>query len=144
MPEVESVSPEREFLDAHSDAIQRFERLVPTLNAAQQVKYAYYRLKGLQVELTMDFMLEVETLTSALVTAYGRLFAETDGTTKLRPDQVPDELKDTHRELIDLRNKRHAHHGAHHSVETEMRYSVYDDRVDVKISMNMVMCLGAL
>ena len=132
-----------EFLAQFDRERKRLERAILMMNAAQQVAYAYGRLKSLEVELTMEFMLEVETLTSALVTAYGRLFTETTGVTKLTRAQVPERLQPIHDELMDLRHKRHAHHGDHETVGTAIDYDVQPDRVDVKFTINMTLCLGA-
>jgi hypothetical protein len=131
------------FLAQFDNERKRLEKAILMLYAAQQVAYAYRRLKALKVELTMDFMFEVETLTSALVTAYGRLFTETEGVTKLNEAKVPDMLKPVHDELMALRHKRHAHHGDHPTVGTAIDYDVQDDRVDLNFTINMTLCLGA-
>ena len=110
-----------------------------------QIQYAYSRLKELRADLgmDMDFMLEVETLTSAFVTAYGKLYSETTGTTKLRSSNIPEDLRKTHDEIMTLRHERYAHNGAHSSISPTLEFKVTDDAVEMSMAIGMTMCLGA-
>lgn len=86
-------------------------------------------------------MLEIDLLQGAIVTSYGSVFS--DGPRKVARDKVPLELRETHDALIDLRNKRFAHHDHHESFQVEAELEVKACEVRVQTSGSLLMAFGA-
>lgn len=87
-----------------ADDIARIRKMSNNVATMNEVEFAYDRLMKLPLTMpiTLDYLLEVQVLTTGLVTAYGRLFARSTGTTKLDPKALPSELRPIHQQIIDL------------------------------------------
>lgn len=103
--------------------IDRLDRMLANYMTMNEIEFSYHQLNGLfsrgvQVdEITIELILTNEIFTTSVVIAYGRLFAGTTNTTQLDDRKIPAALRPAHDEIIGLRNKRYAHHGAHQTVE---------------------------
>jgi len=106
------------------------------------LRYILHRLRNTPFEATTEAMMEQEMLTTAFVATYGRLFTETDGARKLSESDIPDHLKQVHRELMELRHERYAHNGAHQSVDDNMRVDFAEDGFHIYPSMNVGLHIG--
>lgn len=121
----------------------RIDRMTSNLISMNIVDFAYSKLARLKVDLTMEFLLEVEALTGGLVTAYGRMFTGAEGATKLKDNIFPPERAATHQMLMDLRHRRYAHHGAHPSISSAIELELDTKGVLLQQSYRVTMCLGA-
>lgn len=128
-----------------ADDIARIRKMSNNVATMNEVEFAYDRLMKLPLTMpiTLDYLLEVQVLTTGLVTAYGRLFARSTGTTKLDPKALPSELRPIHQQIIDLRNERYAHHGRHPSIEVAISLTDAGDAVILNQSLSIGMWLGA-
>ena len=122
------------------ERLNQMSRNILTMNA---VEYAYTRLMALKFEATMEFFLEVEALTTGLVVSYGRMFTGSDGTTKLKESKIPGDLRATHKELMELRHKRHAHHGAHPLMSSKVTLIPESNGVVLNHQMQIGFWVGA-
>lgn len=124
--------------------------MAANLKAFNEVEFIYDKLdKSIPVEgmsasdLTMEFLLENEALTTALVIAYGRLFARTTNTTQLDARKIPAEFQAVHEEIIGLRNERYAHHGGHESLSSTASIELNGEEILFTQRLEMDMVLGA-
>ncbi|HEU4839283.1 MAG TPA: hypothetical protein VFS88_07730 [Micavibrio sp.] len=109
-----------ELSETYHAELARLEKMVRIMYSMTHVRHFYYRLSQAEVEITNEFMMDVEAYTTALIISYGRIFTETEGVTKLSADSVPANLKDIHSQIMNLRHSRYAHHGDHDSIKTEL------------------------
>lgn len=130
--------------------IVRIDRMAANLKTFNEVEFIYDRLgsiipaEGMPAsDLTMEFLLYNEALTTALVVAYGRLFARTTNTTQLDARKIPDELRAAHEEIIRLRNERYAHHGGHESLSSSVSLEVDGEAILLTQRLEMGMVFGA-
>lgn len=65
-------------------------------------------------------ILEMEALVNTIVMSYGRLFGEGKGSTILNANIIPEIHLSVHREIIDLRHGRYAHHGERSFLEKDV------------------------
>lgn len=120
-----------------SSEIERLDKMALNIFAINNIQYIYNRLNKINIEMTMEFFMEVETLTTSLVVAYGRLFGQTTGTTKLNPKIIPPNLRPIHDELLDYRNSRYAHHGDHDTIDTGIELLFDGKQVTVNPKMEI-------
>ncbi|MDV7141478.1 hypothetical protein R3X27_02160 [Tropicimonas sp. TH_r6] len=134
-------------LEERSQDIERLGKAIRTGFAATQVSFMYYRLKSMGPwsadDITMELLFEIEAMTTALVISYGRLFASSDGTTRISRSKIPMELRSHHDDIMELRNKRYAHHDSHHSVASMGDITFQDGRFHFAGSMRVGMHFGA-
>jgi hypothetical protein len=136
------LTPE-EFEKLHGLQIGRLRKMVKNTTTVSEIRHAYERLKEMKPEMAIEFVFDVECLTAALVVAYGRLFSETHGTTKLSSNDIPKDLLSVHEELMKLRHAKYAHHGSHHFVDGAVVLLIEEKSVDMRMDMNLTICLGA-
>lgn len=126
--------------------LDQLEKLTKAMYTISEIRYILVRWKQLwpwkPQDLTQDEIHEIIVLQTALIVAYGRLFSQSDGT-MLDKNDVPEGLKGTHDELIELRNKRIAHHDKHDSIYPEMRFEFDGNTFTVKPLLTMQMPLGS-
>lgn len=92
-------------------------------------------------ELNLDLMFKMDALQSAIVIAYGRIFA--DGLRTVSRSKVPPDLRQTHDEIILLRNKRYAHHDSHPTINIATTVHDAGDRFIISQEMDFSVCIGA-
>ena len=123
--------------------IARLKRMLRNMHSVSDIRFIYSYLSSLEVEVTHEFIMLSEALTTSLVVGYGRLFTQADGTTKLNADSIPKDLRPIHDEIMRLRHERYAHHGAHNSVKTKIDIKFDDTSIVVNSHLELKMCLGA-
>jgi hypothetical protein len=126
-----------------ADDIARLNRMTSNMITINEVEFAYHRLVNLGGPFTREFMLENEVLTTGLVVSYGRLFARSTGATQIEAKKIPIELRNAHDELMDLRNRRYAHHGAHPSIVSTTSLTEDDEGVVLDQHLSIGMWIGA-
>lgn len=105
-------------LQRHKADLDRLRRMVPNMLAVSSIRFIYDRLSKMEPSVSVEFMFEVDALTSAIATSYGRLFTQTTGVTKLNESIIPSHLRSIHDQVMSLRHERYAHHGDHNSLKT--------------------------
>lgn len=123
--------------------IDRLKRMLWNMYSVSNIRYVYSYLRSLEPEITHEFIMLSEALTTSLVIGYGRLFTETNGTSKLNARLVPEHLRPIHDEIMSLRHERYAHHGVHESLETQVDIQSAHDCLVVMPELNLKICLGA-
>ncbi|NVK17765.1 MAG: hypothetical protein HWE30_03630 [Methylocystaceae bacterium] len=118
--------------------IQSLIRLMKATPTTSSLSYIFHRLRTTQFELTMESVMEQEILTAAFIVTYGRLAASSTGVTGIKRKSIPEHLRPVHDEIIDLRNKRYAHNGAHETVDGGVEI-IFDEN---GFKLNLQMHLG--
>ncbi|EAQ27210.1 hypothetical protein [Roseovarius sp. 217] len=129
----------------HGDDISRLAQDVQNAYSFSKVSFIYGRLKKLgpwkPEDFSMELIFEIDMMQAALAVEYSRVFVS--GSRKVSNGKVPQHLKSVHEEIIQLRNKRYAHDGAHASVDNSVNILIEGERVTLKTGAEMAMCLGA-
>lgn len=129
--------------EEYANDIARLNRMTNNIFSLNVAEYAFDRLSALPpTPNSMEFMLEVEALTTGLVTSYARLFTSSDGSIKLKDDIVPGHLRPVHDEMMDFRNRRYAHHGAHPSITTSTTLSAEGQEIVLDQQMSFEFRVG--
>lgn len=93
-------------------------RLINAIPTTSSLSYIYHRLRTSKFEATAEAVMEQEVLTTAFIVTYGRLFARSDGASRISRGNIPEHLRPVHDEIIQLRNKRYAHNDSHETVNS--------------------------
>lgn len=117
-------------------------RLINAIPTASSLGYIFHRLRTSNLEITADIMMDQEILTTAFIVTYARLFASNQGTRGITRKDVPDDLKSVHDEIMELRNKRYAHNGSHHTLSSGINIIFDDDGFQIKMEMSYGLYLG--
>lgn len=83
-------------------------RISRSLSAVAALRYGLDKLRNLKIEGTIEYIYELEALTTAFVVQYVRLHQGGAGSGFARND-LPEDLRAKHDEIIELRNTRFAH-----------------------------------
>lgn len=81
------------------------------------------------VPLTEDFHLEVDAILGAIVTAYGRLYTSSKGSSVLKKKDIPKHLRSAHDEIMSLRHERYSHNGDHPTIKADLEVNATEDEV---------------
>lgn len=130
-------------LQAADEDIKNFIRLANAFQTTVSLSYMYQRLRAVEFGKTADWFMENETLTTAFVVTYARLFASGSGGGGISKGQMPAHLRGVHDDIIDIRNKRYAHNDGHKSIETGARIFVdEDERYQIELQLNVGFYMG--
>ncbi len=124
--------------DKDLENLARLGKAIPVLVS---LRYIQYRLANTQFEVTTESMLEHEMLTSAFVVTYARL-VNGGGGKGIARDKLPVHLRPIHDDLIDVRNKRYAHNGEHHSVSSDLAINFGGNGFHVQLSHRLGFHVG--
>lgn len=125
-------------VDAELSHVSRISNSFATLAT---LKYVSQRLQAYRFAADMDAILELEMLTTAFVVTYARLHQGGNGSGFSR-DALPEQLRLAHDQIIDLRNKRFAHNGDHHSVADAMEIGFENGRFEIQLNRNLQFHVG--
>ncbi|WP_042955291.1 hypothetical protein [Pseudomonas sp. G5(2012)] len=136
-PDIENIKHE------YRRDIAKFQKMLRVMHSISDIRYIYSYLSNLEVNISHEFIMLSEALTTSLVIGYGRLFTETDGVTRLNSELIPENIKPLHEQIMGLRHERYAHHGDHESVSTNIDIKLNDGSITVNSNLEYVLCLGA-
>jgi hypothetical protein len=131
----------RAVLKSVDDELSQLSRLSNSLTTLMTLKHVQRRLSEYRFEPTLDAFLDLDILTTAFVVTYVRLKESGNGTGFSR-SKLPRHLRGFHDQIIDLRNKRFAHQGGHHTIENAMEIDIHDDRFEVVLGMSLGFHIG--
>jgi hypothetical protein len=100
------------------------------------LKHIQRRLLAYEFKPEVKAILELEMLTTAFVVAYVRLHEGGSGSGFSR-GKLPQNLREVHDHIIELRNERFAHNGGHPSAESALEIGFEDDRFDIKLGFTL-------
>lgn len=106
-------------LMAVDEDLSNLRRFAKAFVAITNLRYILSRLASIQFSETTEWLLEHEMLTSAFVVTYARLAKGGNGS-GISKGKLPANLRTTHEEILDLRNRRYAHDGSHESIQPMM------------------------
>ena len=140
-----SVDQEETIFTIPADVLQRLQDDVRNVQSSVEIQYLYNKLKRMgpwsPEELNIELIMDIDSLHSAIVVAYGRIF--TDGPRRVSKSKIPSDLRHIHHELYELRNKRYAHNDEHASIATHLDIDFDGEKVLLKTGYTLNMTLGA-
>lgn len=131
----------RAVLATVNNELSQLSRLTLSLASVTTLKHIQGRLANQGFEATMDWVFDLEALVTAFVVTYVRLHQGGEESGFAR-NALPVDLRVAHDEIIELRNKRFAHSGGHHSVSDAMEISHDSGGFVVKMGLSMTVQVG--
>jgi hypothetical protein len=131
----------RAVIESVEKELSQLARISNSFTSLVSLKHAQRRLSEYKFAADMDAILELDMLTTSFVTAYARLHHGGNGSGFSR-DILPERLRDTHDQIIEMRNKRFAHNDDHHSVANAMEIQFEGDRFFVKFNLMLGYYIG--
>lgn len=133
-----------EILARNSAHVDRLQKMILNLHSVACIRFWYWRLGNFQSSSNLhEDIMEMDALTTAIVMSYGRLFATTERTTKLKNEVVPTSLESVHKNIIDLRNMKYAHHGNHDSIDAKVEIRFNGTSLEVAPNLELGIYFGA-
>lgn len=102
----------KEILSKHSKQIEQINKMLLNMYSISNIRFWYSCLSNFRKseDVNRD-ILQMEALTTSIIISYGRIFGVGTGSTILNDKIIPDILFPIHKEIINLRHSRYAHHG---------------------------------
>jgi hypothetical protein len=132
---------DRAVLESVEKELSQLARISNSFTALVSLKHAQQRLAAYKFAPEIDAILELDMLTTAFVIAYSRLHHGGNGSGFSR-DSLPEHLRQTHDQIIEMRNKRFAHDDDHHSLTNAMEIQTEGDRFFVKFNFTLGYYIG--
>jgi hypothetical protein len=110
--------------------------------SALALKHVQKRLAEYKFAADIDAFMDLDILTTAFVVTYVRLHKGENGGSGFSRDALPEELRGSHDQIIELRNKRFAHNDDHHSVSNAMEIEVHNERFQIKFGLTLGYHIG--
>jgi hypothetical protein len=105
------------------------------------LKYVRDRLQAYRFEATMDAILELEMLVTAFVVTYARL-SQGGAFSGFGRNELPEQFRQFHDEIVELRNQRFAHNDGHHTIQDAMEIGFEGDRFELHMSQEICVQIG--
>ncbi len=142
---------EEEFFSVIEDNQQALRQIANNTSlgvAFSTLTHTYAKLKNMGPwkidELDIEFILENDALTCAVVMAYARMFTSSNGATRFDKNVVPEPLRSIHEEIMELRHKRYAHHDDDHvSIEKQIEVDFDGEKFIVRPKTSLQITFGA-
>jgi hypothetical protein len=131
----------RAVIESVEKELSQLARISNSFTSLVALKHAQKRLSEYTFAADMDAVLELDMLTTAFVVAYARLHHGGNGSGFSR-DVLPEKLRETHDQIIGMRNKRFAHNDDHHSVSNAMEIGFEGSRFLVKFNLTLGYYIG--
>lgn len=114
------------------------------INTLSNIRFWYSCLSNFKKtkDINSD-VLQMEALVTSIVMSYGRIFGRGTGSTILNDKIIPDFLLPIHKEIIDMRHGRYAHHDEQSFLEKDIDVNYEDDSFILTPRLEIGFWLGA-
>lgn len=136
------VDDHRAVLKSGDKELSQIIRISKSLSALAVLKHIQKRLAEYKFAADMDAFMDLDVLTTAFVVTYVRLHLGENASSGFSRDALPEQLRGSHDQIIELRNKRFAHSDDHHSVSNAMEIEVRHDRFEIKFGLTLGYHIG--
>jgi hypothetical protein len=136
------VDDHRAVLKSSDKELSQIIKISKSLSTLAALKHVQKRLAEYKFAADMDAFMDLDILTTAFVVTYVRLHKGENGSSGFSRDALPDELRGSHDQIIELRNKRFAHNDDHDSVSSAMEIEVHNDRFQIKFGLTLGYHIG--
>ncbi|WP_296173582.1 hypothetical protein [uncultured Brevundimonas sp.] len=131
----------RRVLTSADPELSQLARLSNSFATLVTLKHIRQRLAAFRFAPEMETLLELDMLTTAFAVTYVRLSQGGKGSGFTHRD-LPEGLRASHNEILELRNKRFAHDDAHHSVQNALAINIQDGRFAVELKLQLGFYVG--
>jgi hypothetical protein len=132
----------RAVLKSGDKELSQIIRILKSFSTLAALKHVQKRLAEYKFAASMDAFMDLDILTTAFVVTYVRLYKGENGSSGFSRDALPEELRGSHDQIIELRNKRFAHSDDHQSVSNAMEIEVCNDRFQIKFGLTLGYHIG--
>jgi hypothetical protein len=131
----------RKILAVADKELDHLSRLSLSYYHLTALRFVCDRLAQYKLQVGIDSILELDMLTTAFVTTYARIISG-GWASGFSRKSLPEALRTTHDEILDIRNKRYAHSDEHHSVNDEMEIQEENGQFIVNMKMKLGFYIG--
>lgn len=139
--------PEKEIQDIqkkYRPNIEQLNKKLLNMYSVAHIRYWYWCLSNFRkTSNPHEDIMQMDAFTTSIVIAYGRLFGKGTGTISLNKSIAPEDLKQIHENIINLRHGRYAHHGEHKTIKKNINVKYTNSSFVVTQSIEYIICLGA-
>jgi hypothetical protein len=136
-----TIEGNRAVLRSVDKEITRLIKLSASSMNVVTLKYVRDRLQAYRFEATMAAILELEMLITAFVVTYTRL-SQGGAFSGFGRNELPQQFRRFHDEIVELRNQRFAHNDGHHTIKDAMEIGFKDDRFELHMSQEIRVQIG--
>lgn len=124
--------------------IDQMNKMLLNMYAVSNIRFWYSCLRNFRKtsDIHKDIM-KMEAFTTSIIVSYGRIFGSGTGTTILKEKIIPKDLLCVHKQIIDLRHAKYAHHGELSTFEKNIQVEYNDFSFIVIPKVEVEFCLGA-
>ncbi|WP_421993936.1 hypothetical protein [Roseococcus sp.] len=131
----------RAVLKSIDKELSQLFKLINSIPSLITLKHIRDRMVAYEFSANIDSILENEMLTTAFVVTYVRLHHGGDAVGFSRKT-LPENLRKSHDEIIEFRNKRYAHNDGHPSVESATEIQFYDNTFSIRPTLKLGTYIG--
>lgn len=133
-----------EILYKYKKQIDQMSKMLLNANSLASIRFWYSYLSNFRKsdDIHQD-ILQMEAYTTSIIVSYGRIFSGGTGSTVLKEKVIPVELLAIHKEIIDLRHAKYAHHGELSTLEMDIEVGYIDSAFIVTPKLEVGFWLGA-
>lgn len=136
-----TIEGNRAVLRSVDKEITRLSKLSASSMNLVTLKYIRDRLQAYRFGATMDAVLELEMLVTAFVVTYTRL-SQGGAVSGFDRNDLPEQFRAFHDEIVELRNQRFAHNDGHHTIQDAMEIGFDGDRFELHMSLEVRVQIG--
>jgi len=123
--------------------IKNLFRMSKSIFSVASLRYIYSRLTRLRISESTEGIIDLEILTNSFIMTYSRLFVEGNGASGFSRDCIPVHLRGAHDEIIQLRNRRFAHHDdSDETIGSGLQIEFDDAKALVKLELKIGFYFG--
>lgn len=131
-------------LSSHKKQIDLIEKMLLNMYDVSNIRFWFSHLsKFKKSENIYTDILQMEAFTQSIVISYGRIFGSGTGSTILNDKIIPEFLLPIHKEIIDLRHGKYAHHGQKSFLDKGVNIKFVDSYFIIEPTIDVGLYLGA-
>lgn len=136
-----TIADNRAVLKSVDREITRLIKLTASAMNVATLKYVRDRLQAYRFEASLDAILELEMLVTAFVVTYTRL-SQGGAFSGFDRNELPEQFRAQHDEIVELRNQRFAHNDGHHTIQDAMDIGFKNDRFEILLGQEIRVQIG--
>ncbi|QPH38644.1 hypothetical protein [Pedobacter endophyticus] len=134
----------KNIINENQEHIERLKKMLLNILSVSNIRFWYWKLDHFRIsENIYEDLMEMDALMTSIIVSYGRLFNSSFGSTRMNEGIVPNNLREMHKHILDLRNNKYAHHGGHQSIQPNISIENKGTHLNVALGAEIGTWLGA-
>lgn len=133
-----------EIKEKYQRQIDQMSKMLLNMYAVANIRFWYSCLRNFRKSGDIDSDLkQMDAFATSIIISYGRIFTGAQGAKKLNDNIIPFDLLPVHKQIIDLRHAKYAHHGELSTFEKDLQVEYIDSSFIITPKLEVEFCLGA-